>query len=133
MTGEAKPDRFWVYAALAALVAAAGLVAAALLPRTAEGRLAALVGAGAAALSGVVALPLKRRAVAKSLKAALTAMVVVFGVRVVLVGLGLVWVLDQGGGAIAFTLGFFGVYLVLQWVEISYVVAERNRRGPGVQ
>jgi hypothetical protein len=132
VTEQPKPERFWVYAALAAGVAAAGFAAAALLPHTAEGRLAALVGVGAAALSGVVALPLKRRAVAVSMKAALMAMSAVFGVRVVLVAVGLVWVLDQSGQAIAFTLGFFGVYLVLQWVEISYVVAERNRRGPSV-
>ena len=121
-----------MYVALAAGVAGVGLAAAALLPGSAEGRQGALVGAGAAALSGAVALPLKRRAVAKSMKAALTAMGAVFGARVLLVALGLVWVLDRGGGAMAFAAGFFGVYLVLQWVEISYVVAERNRRGPSV-
>jgi hypothetical protein len=32
---------------------------------------------------------------------------------------------------VPFTVGFFTVYLALQWIEISYVMAEAKRRGHG--
>ena len=51
--------------------------------------------------------------------------------RMVLVAAGLVFVARAQWGAVAFTLGFFGVYFPLQWIEVGYVLAETKRRGQG--
>jgi len=56
---------------------------------------------------------------------------VVFGLRLVLVMAGLAYVRVKGLSVIPFVAGFFGSYFVLQWVEISYVLAEQNRRSGG--
>lgn len=124
-------DRLPLYGALVVLVGLLGIVGAYFLPRSPEGRFGAFIGVGAAAISGAVALPLKQWALAKSVKAALQAMGVVFGLRLALVAGGLFFVLSRGAGPVAFTVGFFGIYFVLQWIEISFVLAEQKRRGPG--
>jgi hypothetical protein len=128
--GQAGGDAFGWHAGLAAGVMAVGLVLAAWLPRTAEGRQSALVGVALAAVSGVVALWLKRRAVQKDLKAALKVVGVVFGLRAVSVVVGLLVVVQRGLEAVAFVAGFFGLYFVLQWIEVSYVMAA-SRDGAG--
>jgi hypothetical protein len=126
---EASGDRFPVYAGMMAGVGLLGVLGAYFLPSEAGDRLGAFVGVGAATLSGAVALPLKQRAVAKSVQDALKVMGAVFGLRVVLVLVG-VWVTQtRGAGAIAFTVGFFGSYFVMQWIEIAYLLAEQKRRG----
>ncbi len=132
MSAESARAPFGWYAGLSGGVAGVALALSAFLPMSPGARLGALVGCGAAALSGAVALPLKRWAVAKSTNHALGAVAGVFGLRAVLVAAGLWGVLRQDGATWGFTLGFFGLYLVLQWSEISYVVAERKRLGPGV-
>lgn len=111
------------HAGLAAVVSGVGLVVAALMPRTAEARLAAVVGVGLAALSGAVALVLKRRASRQDLNAALKVVGVVFGLRAVGVVVGLLWAVSRGLDAVAFVAGFFGTYFALQWIEVSYVMA----------
>jgi hypothetical protein len=114
----AAAESFRNHAMLAAGVAVVGLAIA-------EGQRewAALWGAGLAAVTAVVSLPLKRRAVQKSLKAALKAVGLVFGLRTVAVAAGLYAMVSRGLGPWGFVVGFFGVYFVLQWVEISYVNA----------
>lgn len=116
-------DPFGWHAGLAAGVMAVGLVLAVVLPREAESRQSALVGVAVAAVTGVVALLLKRRAVRKDLKEALKAVGVVFGLRAVAVAVGLLVVVQRGMSAVAFVAGFFGVYFALQWIEVSYVTA----------
>lgn len=111
------------YAAASAAVVVAGLAATWLVPADAETLRAARVGVALAGASGAVALWLKARAGGKDLKAALVAVGQVFGLRAVLVALGLVWAVRQGGGAVGYVLGFFGVYFCLQWIEIGYVLA----------
>ena len=111
------------HAGLAAGVAVTGLVLASFLPREAQARQSAFIGVVLAAVTGVVALVLKRRAVSRDLKAALSVLGVVFGVRAVCVVVGLLWVVRAGLGAVAFVAGFFGTYFVLQWIEVSYVMA----------
>lgn len=124
MKGKAGADGFGLHSGLAAGVMAVGLVLAAWLPREVESRQAALVGVGLAAVSGVVALFLKRRALRqKDLKAALKVVGVVFGLRAVAVVLGLWVVVQRGLSAVGFVAGFFGVYFALQWIEVSYVMA----------
>ncbi len=108
---------------MAAVVSGVGLVVAALVPRVAEARLAAVVGVGLAALSGAVALVLKRRASRRDLNAALKVVGVVFGLRAVGVMVGLLWAVSRGLDAVAFVAGFFGTYFALQWIEVSYVMA----------
>lgn len=114
---------FRKHAGLAAGVTVTGLALAAFLPKTAEARQSAFIGVALAAVTGVVALVLKRRAVRKDLKAALKAVGVVFGLRAVGVVVGLLWVVETGLNAVAFVAGFFGTYFVLQWIEVSYVMA----------
>ncbi len=117
------------YLGMTAAVGVAGLVLAYLLPGENAGRLAAMVGVAAAVVSGAVALFLKRRAVKVSVTAALKVMGVVFGVRLLMVAVGLLWVIRSGVPPIPFVIGFFGVYFVQQWIEISYVLAEQQRGG----
>jgi hypothetical protein len=124
----AKPDPLPFYAGIVAAVGIAGVLGAVLLPQSSAGRLGALLGVAAAASSGLVALPLKRRALRHSIQSALKLIGVVFAVRAILVAAGLVFVSGRGAGPIPFTVGFFGPYFVLQWVEISYLMAEQKRR-----
>jgi hypothetical protein len=100
-----------------------GLALAAFLPRETEARQAAFIGVALAAVTGAVGLVLKRRAVRRDLNAALKVVGVVFGMRAVGVVVGLLWVVARGLGAVAFVAGFFGTYFVLQWIEVSYVMA----------
>ena len=85
--------------------------------------MAALWGVGLAAVTGAVALVLKRRAVKQDLNAALKMVGVVFGLRAVGVMVGLWGVISRGMAAVPFIAGFFGVYFALQWIEVSYVMA----------
>jgi len=114
---------FRKHAGLAAGVAVTGLALAAFLPKTAETRQSAFIGVVLAAATGVVALVLKRQAVRKDLKAAMKAVGVVFGLRAVGVVVGLLWAVQTGLSPVAFVAGFFGTYFVLQWIEVSYVMA----------
>jgi hypothetical protein len=123
-------ETFQNHAMVAAGVAVVGLALAAALPQTPENRWPALWGTGLAALTGVVSLGLKRRAVQRSLKAALKVVSLVFGLRAVTVAAGLYAIVSRGLGPWGFVVGFFGVYFVLQWVEISYVnAASRSAAG----
>lgn len=131
MKGREGSDSFGWHSGLAAGVMAVGLVLAAFLPRAVESRQGALVGAGLSAATGVVALWLKRRAVRKDLKAALKVVGVAFGLRAVAVAVGLLVVVQRGLGAVAFVVGFFGVYFALQWIEISYVMAASRDAASG--
>ncbi len=119
----AAVEAFRNHALVAAGVAVVGLALAAGLPQSADNRWSALWGTGLAAVTAVVSLPLKRRAVQKSLKAALKALGLGFGLRAVAVAAGLYAMVTRGLGPWGFVVGFFGVYFVLQWVEISYVNA----------
>lgn len=119
----AAVEAFRNHVLLAAGVAVVGLALAAGLPKSEAHRWSALWGAGLAGVTAVVSLPLKRRAVQKSLKAALKAVGLVFGLRAVAVAAGLYAMVSRGLGPFGFVVGFFGVYFVLQLVEISYVNA----------
>ncbi|MDY7226143.1 hypothetical protein [Hyalangium rubrum] len=119
----AAEEAFRNHVMVAAGVAVVGLALAAGLPQTPENRWPAVWGVGLAALTGAVSLPLKRRAVRKSLRAAMKAVGMVFALRVVAVAAGLYAMVSRGLEAWGFVVGFFGVYFVLQWVEISYVSA----------
>jgi uncharacterized membrane protein len=110
-------------------VVAVGVALAHAVPSSGEGRQAAYLGVAAAGLSGVLAQGLKQRA--RSVNGALAAFAVGFLARLVLVVLGVWWTMRQGGEALVFTAGFFGVYFPLQWLEISYFLAEAKRRGGG--
>ncbi len=114
---------FRKHSGLAAGVAVVGLALAAFLPKAPEARQSAFIGVVLAAATGVVALVLKRQAVRKDLKAAMKAVGVVFGLRAVGVVVGLLWAVQTGLSPVAFVAGFFGTYFVLQWIEVSYVMA----------
>jgi hypothetical protein len=124
-------DPFPLHAGLMAVVGLAGVAAAYWVPVPPEARLGAFLGVAIASLTGAVALPMKRRALGRSIEEALKVLGYVFAVRLVAVALGLWFVIAKGAGPIAFTAGFFGEYFTLQWIEISYLLAEQKRRGPG--
>lgn len=86
-------------------------------------RLGVLTGVGMVAVSGVVALLLKRRAAPRGLTAAMVALAWPFGLRGVLVAAGVV-VLQRWQGAVPwFVGGFFLPYLVVQLIEVRFVLA----------
>ena len=55
----------------------------------------------------------------------------VFALRAVTVAAGLYAIVSRGLGPWGFVVGFFGVYFVLQWVEISYVNAASKSAAGG--
>jgi hypothetical protein len=124
-------ETFQNHAMVAAGVAVVGLGLAAGLPQTPEYRWPAVWGTGLAAVTGAVSLALKRRAVQRSLPAALKVVGLMFGLRAVAVAAGLYAMVSRGFTPWGFVGGFFGVYFVLQWVEISYVNAASKSAAGG--
>jgi hypothetical protein len=123
-------ETFQNHALVAAGVAVVGMALAAVLPQAPEDRWSALWGAGLAALTGAVSLGLKRYAMRRNIQAALKVVGLVFGLRAVTVAAGVYVMVTRGPGPWGFVVGFFGVYFVLQWVEISYVsAASRSAAG----
>jgi hypothetical protein len=41
---------------------------------------------------------------------------------------GLLMVRAMGAGPVPYTMGFFGAYFALQWIEVSFVLAEHKRQ-----
>ncbi len=115
------------YASLMAGAGVLGVLGSWLYPNPND-RLGVLLGVGAAVVSGVVGLVFKRRALAVSMQAVMKVLGAVFAVRAVLVVAGLLLSMKRGIAPIAFTVGFFAEYFVLQWIELSYVLAEQRRR-----
>lgn len=106
----------------------AALVLSTLAPLEADVRSAALLGIALSSASGGLALMLKRRGLSQgegmaAVKNAMKAVAIVFALRAVLMAVGLWVVARAGGGEFAFVAGFFGVYLIQQCVELSYVFA----------
>jgi ammonia channel protein AmtB len=123
-------ETFRNHALVAAGVAVVGMALAAVLPQAPEDRWSALWGTGLAALTGAVSLGLKRYAMRRNIQAALKVVGLVFGLRAVTVAAGVYVMVTRGPGPWGFVVGFFGVYFVLQWVEISYVsAASRSAAG----
>jgi hypothetical protein len=117
--------------ALFGMIAATGLIAfagGALLAKTPVDQKSAWIGIAAATASGFLSLFLKRWALRRSLKAALMVVGVMFGIRLVLVALGIAFLTFRGANTVAFVFGFFSVYFVLQWLEIGYVSSAAKRR-----
>jgi hypothetical protein len=124
--------RFGTYAGLstAAVTSAVTLVLA--LPLADDLRSAALLGVALSGASGGLALVVKRRALMRNgITAALAAFAVMFGVRVLLLALGLATA-HHGDAELGFVGGFFAVYFVQQTIELSWVVAA-SKEQPGVQ
>lgn len=121
---------FRTYAGLSAGVAVLAVGLALWVPGQLGWGRGALLGALLAVGSGAVGLLLKRRALRRDMVAALMVVAVVFGLRAALVVVGLVWVVRREWDVVAFVAGFFGTYFVLQWIELSYVMAaSRNAAG----
>ncbi|MBL8956760.1 MAG: hypothetical protein JNK82_38660 [Myxococcaceae bacterium] len=116
--------RFSTIALMSAGAAAAAVTVVFAMPLEAAVRADALLGIGISAASGGLALVLKRRAVQKNgITAALTAVVVMFLLRILLLGAALTYVIKGGGNEVAAVAGFFAVYFVQQALELSWVVA----------
>lgn len=122
MSGQGAKT-FRKHAGLAVVAMGVALALAAFLPGEAESRQTALIGVGLAAVTGAVGLGLMRRVMGKDLNAALKVVAVVFGMRALGVVVGLLWAVRRGSGAVAFVAGFFGAYFLVQWIEVSYVMA----------
>lgn len=125
--GESLPK----FAAMVVAVGAVGLLAAAFLPSDPEARKAAFVGVAGSVGSSGLGLLLKRRFLERSVQATLAVVGAVFGVRMVMVALGVVLGTRAGWPVLAMVVGFFSTYLVLQCIEVAYVMAEMKRRGRG--
>jgi hypothetical protein len=116
--------RFTTYALLSAAAITAAVAAVIGLPLEDEVRSGALLGVALSGASGGLALMLKRRALEKKgLTAVLGALAVMFGVRGLLLALGLWFVVRGGGTELAFVAGFFSVFFIQQTLELSWVVA----------
>lgn len=114
-----------VHGGLFAGIAVGAVVLAALWPAEGASRLAAAAGAALCGVTGMPALLLKQRA--RTLNGALLVVMTVFGVRAFAVMVGAMVAARWGGGVMPFVWGFFGTYFALQWVEISYLLAEAKQ------
>ena len=124
-------QRFW-----AALAGVAGLTAAAFVTAawvaTGASRGSAQLGILLVGGSSLLALELKRRALARrSLPGVLGVVVGLFALRVGLVLGGASWARAHHLPQTAYVVGFFAMYILLQWVEIGFVVAEAKPPGRG--
>lgn len=122
-------EPFGKYLGLVAGVTVAGLLAAQWLGG--QHKVAAQWGVGVAGVTGVLALFLKRRALKKKLSAVLAVVGWVLLARVVAVAVALFALMKAGQGVGGFVVGFFGIYFVLQWVEIGYLLAVRKQMPAG--
>jgi hypothetical protein len=127
----AEQDPLPRYVGMVVAVGALGFLAAYLVPRGQPARWATFIGVAEATASGAAALSLKKWALGRSLKASLAMLGGVFALRLILAVSGLAYVKVKSGAVLPFVAGFFGTYFVLQWVEISYVLAEAKRHGHG--
>lgn len=86
-------------------------------------RRGALVGALTSSTTALASLLLMQRSprAPKPLQAALVVMVLVFLLRIVLVGLGVAWVVRAGGNVFAFVVAFFVPYFTFAAVEGHYL------------
>lgn len=137
MRPGASGDSFLLYAGLTVVAGMLGILGAYVIPTDPGDRLGAFIGVGSAVFSGVVALTVKQRVLSRvqdtpqGVGDVLLALGIAFVLRVTLVALGLVFLKLRKLGPIPFTVGFFGEYFVLQWIEIGYVMAEQRRRRRG--
>lgn len=129
MSGDGE-RAFRTYAGWAAVASAVAVGLAVWLPGELGLGRGAVFGALLAVGTGAVGLWLKRRALRRDMVAALKVVAQVFGMRAAGVVVGLVWVVRHEWDVVAFVAGFFGTYFVLQWIELSYVMAaSRNAAG----
>ena len=124
MTHDGQPaPRLHLYAAASALCCAAGIVLAA------QVSTAALFGAGFAAVSAAVALPLVAWGAPRGTNALLGAFVAGFFARMILVAVGLLMGGGRGQAALQYAFAFFALYGATQLVEVAYVFGtSRSRR-----
>ncbi|MGA9526076.1 MAG: hypothetical protein WBV82_31750 [Myxococcaceae bacterium] len=116
------------YGAISLGLSVGAVLLAALWPAPPGVRLTAVAGVVASAVTGFISLALKSRA--RTVNEGLLALVVMFGMRAMVAGVGVTLAMRGSGGAIPFVAGFFGSYFPLQWVEIRYlVVALKGERG----
>ena len=120
-----------VYLRWLALTALAGAAIAGGVPLASSEKTGALIGVAGAAGCGLLALYLKRWATERSLKDTLWMVTILFMVRLIVLGAAISAARPAGYGLVAFLAGFFGVYFVLQWIEIGYLARERNRATGG--
>lgn len=113
--------KVWPFAAASAVACALGLLAALLLPG--EARAPALWGAGAATVSGAVALTALAAFAqsGKGVNGLLAGFTAGFLVRAALVGLGLVASGARGNLALVYAGAFFILYAATQVIEVLFV------------
>jgi hypothetical protein len=97
------------------------------------GSTAARMGVLASAVASAVVLGLKAVAVRRSLKAALGISVAGLVLRLAAWAVGYGWIRSRGEDAGAYTLGYFGLFVVALCLEVTYVLvaAGVQRRGRG--
>ncbi len=128
MSTEAhKGKRRTLYLEALAATSAVAAAGAYLLVKPGPPRAGALGGVACSALLGLLAFYLKQWAVERSLKSSLAIVGILFGVRLIALGVGVGLATWLGMGALGFAAGFLSVYFVVQWIEIGYLTGARNR------
>lgn len=122
-----RRDPLVVHGVLVGLVSAAAVTAVVAFTPVGAKSWAGQLGVWMAVVSGVGSLLLKR--MAQSTKAAIAVVGLVFGARMILVVAGSLWAARAWNETMVFIVAFFGTYFPLQWVEISFLLAEAKRRG----
>jgi len=122
-----RKKRKTVYLALLLATAVAAAAGASVLAKSAPQRHGAWTGVAASAFLGLVGLYLKQWATERTLKVSLAMVGILFGVRLLVLAVGLGFSSSFGFSAMAFAAGFLSVYFIVQWIEIGYLTNARNR------
>lgn len=122
-----RRKRKTVYLGLLFATAAVATAGAAVLAKSAPQRHGAWAGVAASAFIGLVGLYLKQWAIERTLKTSLAIVGILFGIRLMVLALGLGCARFLGLSALAFAAGFLSVYFVVQWIEIGYLTSAARR------
>ncbi len=116
-----------MYLELLLATAVAAAAGAAVLAKSVPQRHGAWIGVAASAGLGLLGLYLKQWAIERTLKTSLEIVGILFGIRLIVLAVGLGCSKSLGLSAVAFAAGFLSVYFVVQWIEIGYLTSARKR------
>jgi len=122
-----RRKRKTVYLELLLATAVAAAAGAAVLAKSVPQRHGAWIGVAASAGLGLLGLYLKQWAIERTLKTSLAIVGILFGIRLIVLAVGLGCSKSLGLSAVAFAAGFLSVYFVVQWIEIGYLTSARKR------
>lgn len=116
-----------MYLGLLLATAAVATAGAAVLAKSVPQRHGAWAGVAASAFIGLLGLYLKQWAIERTLKTSLAIIGILFGIRLMVLAVGLSCARFLDLSALAFAAGFLSVYFVVQWIEIGYLTSAARR------